>query len=308
MSGDMTESREAQKQALTEDENKKLLFNLRYFSPERMREWLESAENSEMLLRANETIQTMVRNKLEKLPEENVSKLDDMLSSQKAPAFLKDGLTKSDPPKPPESKDVEYLTYEERVVERAINTIQTVLIEDLDVNPQTHPGPWIERGAGRNRETGRLIILRIPAKEREVPPWEVMHYLGNVVSDHLSVHTANVLIRRQRIGYVFDRFYHYRGKRYERVCWVPDKKHQAALMYEKFVDPTSRKGVAKIARVPGTNNPKYEVLGAVEGGGTAEGYYRDLKRLYERFFLKRGEGAHPEDEALNALVHQIQPS
>jgi len=216
-----------------------------------------------------------------------------------APAIIKERL-KSDPPKPPESQDIEYLAYEEVKLDEMISTLTTVLIEDPDAS-SNHLGPFIDRCMGRNPETKALMVARVPAKEIPINPDQILQYLGSVVQDHQALHSPTVIYKRRRWGYSFDRFFIHNGKKIPRCCYVPNPIHQAALMYEKMVSRKTRKPFARITQIKaalgqGTGQPMYKVL------GVQEAYYRDLKRLFERHFLRRGDEALADDVGLRILL------
>jgi hypothetical protein len=220
---------------------------------------------------------------------------------QTAPAIIKHR-DSSEPPKPPESQDVIYLSDMEVVLDKQINTLDFMLVPDPDL-PADWGGPFIERCLGRDAETKKLHVARLGAKRVPIEPWMVMQYLGSVVQDHQSVHTGSVVVSRRRWGYVFDRFYidPRTKKRHERCCLVTDRVHQAALMYEKFVDKRSRKPIARIRRIRAAmgqllDDPMYKVIGASEGD------YRDLKRLFERHFLYKPQDDLSDDIGLKALI------
>jgi len=207
---------------------------------------------------------------------------------------------RSEPPPPPESQDIEYLSYEEIRLDDRINTYTTMRVEDPEAG-KNHAGPWIERCVGRSPETKKLQVVRIPAKEIPIEPLMVMKYLGNVVQDHLAVHTGMVVHRKKHHGYSFDHFFIHNGKRLDRCCLVLDRIHQAALLYEKVVSKKTRKPFAVIRQIRGTHgqrtgNPAYDVIGAKEAD------YRDLKRLFERHFLRRGDEELADDIGLKALL------
>jgi len=304
MSGE--ESRKAQN--LSEEENRVLKLQLRPLTSVRMKDWLEIIANKEKLQGASDDVKKMVEKKLgSKIDLEPIEEVLVEQSKPESPAIVKE-ISISVPPPPPESRDIEYLTLEEVKFDRTINTLNTVLIEDRDVNPENHPGPWVERCVGRNKQSGNLMVLRIPARDRTIPPWEVVKYNGSVVQDKMATHSTTVIVNGVRTIHVFDKFYIHNKRRYERCCWIPDPVHQAGILYTRYVNPTTKLASAAIARISKeSTDPKYEVVGAQEGGGTKEGYYRDLKRLFERHFLRRGEGAKPEDEALTKLINKIQP-
>jgi len=216
-----------------------------------------------------------------------------------APAIIKERMS-SVPPIPPESQDIEYLTQEEYNIGSMINTLDVMLVENPEAS-ESHLGPFIERCVGRDPETGKMRVVRVRAKEVKIAPDQIMQYLGSVVQDHQSVHSPTIMYQRRRWGYTFDRFYMHNNKRIERCCLVLDRGHQAGLMYEKMVDKKSNKAFSRIRQIKGqdgqgTGNPMYKVV------GVKEGYYRDLKRLFERHFLKRGDESLADDIGLKMLV------
>lgn len=224
-------------------------------------------------------------------------KIDSHKPKQKAPAIIEKRL-KSDPNPPQESNDIEYLSVEEISIGEEISTLKTRLVEDPDAG-DNHIGPWIERCVGRNQDSGKLQVVRVPAKEIEVLPTQVIHYRGSVVMDLNSVHSGNIVIGHRRFGYVFDRFFYHNGRKYPRCCLVDNRVHQAGLLYEKAVDRRTRKAFARIKRILKSTEPMYEVIGAKETD------YRDLKRLFERYFLNRHDRVEEDDPALQQLLGKI---
>lgn len=221
-----------------------------------------------------------------------------------APALISER-SKSERPKPPESRDIEYLSHEEVALDDRVNTLTTILVEYPDA-PNNYLGPFIERCMGRNPESRKLMVARVPAKEVPILPNQVVRYLGHVVQDHLAVHTARVKHNRRAWGYSFDRFYVHNRKRLARVCYIPDRMHQAAIVYEKMVDKKSHKAYSRIRQIRGpmkqsTGQPMYEIV------GVKEDYYRDLKRLFERYFIERGDESLVGDPALKVLLSSIHP-
>jgi len=222
----------------------------------------------------------------------------------KAAAFIHERMS-STPPSPPESQDVEYMTREEILVRHTFNTIDEVHLIDHDANPETHAGPWIYRPYRRNEQTGKLIVEKIPARPYKVQPLEVMYYLGSVVQDHQAVHSNSVVVQGRRWGYIFDRFFVHNGKRYDRCCWINPRVHQAGLLFERDVDRRTRRTFARRRRIVGiggqpTGQVMYEIVGAQETD------YRDLKRLFERFFMRKGSEDELADEiGLAGMPSQI---
>jgi len=214
-----------------------------------------------------------------------------------APAVISEQ-TKSDPKPPPESQDVEYLSWEEvKVFGNQVHTLDYVLVEDPNGEH------FIERCVGKNQDTHKYMVVRIPATRVKIEPHQVMQYLGTVVKDHQSVHTGVAKSPRSRraIGYSFDRFYIHDKKRYERCCYVPNMVHQAYLMFEKVVDRHTRKPRAIIRRQrtsfgQPSDSPVYKVL------GVGEAHYRDLKRIFERNFLRHPQEDLADDIGLKLLL------
>lgn len=220
-----------------------------------------------------------------------------------APAFIPE-LSTSEPPKPTESRDIEYLAYEEKLFGKEHNTLEYVLIPDFTIDSKTWGGPWSEMCLGMNPQTGKMMVTRVPARQREIPPNEVLQYLGSVVSDHQSVRSEIVPFKGHH-GYCFDRFYFWNGAKQPRCSWVPDHIHQAYLIFEKAIHYRSRKPFARIRRLRGpmgsvTSEVSFRVL---LPKSQREGYYRDLKRLFERHFISKDEEEMAEDVGLKILVN-----
>ena len=212
----------------------------------------------------------------------------------KAPVFLEKGLSKSEPAPPPESGDVVYLSKQEWDLQSEISTLSSRIMYDPDAG-EGHAGPWIDSCVGRDPETKKLRVVKLPAREVRILPHQVMRFRGSVIQDKQSTHKADVLVGRQRYGYVFDRFFYHNKSKLARCALVEDRVHQAGLMYERAVDKLTRKAFARIRRINNTQDPAYEVIGATETD------YRDLKRLFERHFLRRNDqGAN--DPALDQLI------
>ena len=218
-----------------------------------------------------------------------------------APSII-DERFNSVPVRPPESEDVKYLSELEYAVGEKLNTLDTMLVHDPNL-PEGHQGPFIERCVGRDPDSKKLMVVKLRAREVKIEPWQVMRFRGHVIQDHLSTHSATIVLSRRRYGYVFDRFYidHRNNKRYERCCLVLDRVHQAGLMYEKQFDKKARKSFATTRKIRGpmsqiTNDTMYEVIGYTEKD------YRDLKKLYERHYMTRGDESLAEDIGLKQLL------
>lgn len=218
-----------------------------------------------------------------------------------APAIISER-AKSDPPKPPESGDIEYLTFQEIKLGEQVNTIDVIHVPDPTIDAETWLGPWTEVCVGRNPQSGKMQVARIPARERRVPPNEMVQYLGSVIQDHQAVHSTSINYKG-RHGFVFDRFYNWNGEKLPRCCWVPDHTYQAGLIFEKCIHYRTRKPFARIRRRRAgsieTNEPMYRVL---IPKSEREGYYRDLKRLFDRYFLTKEQETLAEDIGLKILI------
>lgn len=295
MSGDKNISREA---PTTPDEGK-VLNSFYKLGKDKFSNFMSNPDNLKSIQLSSREIQGKFDEKCTKMGVTNPLTSNAFQPGSKAPAIIKERM-KSDPPKPPESPDVEYLTHYEITVEDEINTLRERLVEAPELGSGANC--FIERCMGRNPETNKLRVVRIPARSVKILPGQVMRYLGNVVMDLNSVHTGNIVFQRRRIGYVFDRFFYHNNKKLTRCCLVEDRIHQAGLMYEKFVHRKSKKAMARIRRLPGQGDaPMYEVVGAKETD------YRDLKRLFERHFLYRGDRMDFDDPAFKKLIEGAMP-
>ena len=201
-----------------------------------------------------------------------------------------------------ESGDTEYYSHLEKVVGKRINTIDNVL-EEIPDPPANHPGPFIECCVGRNPETHKMMVVKLPAREIKVRPEFVIKYNGSVVMDTNATHSASIVIGGERRLYVFDRFFDWGGKSYDRCCYIPDRVHQAGILFETFSDKTILDDIARLRQLPGTSSPAYMIVGLKN----KEQDVRDLKRLHERHFLgKKDNYASRKDPAMEKLLKKIQ--
>lgn len=232
----------------------------------------------------------------QKIESQDVEEPEQSQDSQ-APVYI-EKLSKSIFEPIPLSNDVEFLTHEENMIGTQISTLDTILVRDP--NNRNPNGPWVHECKGRNPETHKLIIEKIPAKVVKVEPSQIVRYRGNVAADLNSVHTANFSLRGKRECYVFDRFFSYKGKRLERCCLVMDRIAQAGLLYEKKVSKKTFKGIARLKQIRAngveTGKAMYEVIGAEEPD------YRDLKRLFERHYMRKTEDDIADDIGLKSLI------
>ena len=277
----------------------------------RYRDWL--LENLEWILEASGETKSVAKSKFEKFypadtfpvdayndakeagveHEEAISAVTGIKRKIETPSIIK-SLNEGPPTLPPQSKDIEYLSYAEVVLQDEFNTLDEMLIEDID---NTSPnGPFIERCVGRNPENQKLRVVKFPAKAVKIRPDQVMQYLGPVTEDRQAVHSPSVVVHGRRVGYTFDRFFYHNGEKLARCCLVLDRVHQAGLMCEKVISKR-RKAFPKIKTLAHSNrDAMYRVV------GQKETYYRDLKRLYERHFIKRGDEELAEDIGLKNLA------
>lgn len=318
------ESREALTQVEQEEVDRSLWGKFIRLNSEEFKPWVHSNEVG--ILKASDDVRNKLRLKWQKfygdepLPDWKITVSDESKtgipselidledepekvqvesSPSKAPAIIKE-LDSSTPPKPPESQDVIWLSENEELVGQQINTRDFIVVHDPTL-PDSHAGPWVEVCVGRDPHTHQLIMRRLKGRAVKILPEQMMRYRGFVVQDHQSVHTGNVKYQRRRWGYVFDTFFFHNGKRYERCCLVLDRIHQAGLMYEKMVGKQSQRAFSRIRQIKGvggqaTGEPMYEVI------GQKEGYYRDLKRLYDRHFLKSRVEELADDIGLKNLI------
>ncbi len=300
--------------SLTPDENKKLHSTFIRLDGDEFKAWCEVPENLEKVCRSNEETQKALLKKTEKfgvfmnllqkdLPGAEAGNMKDILESKKAPAVI-DKLSSSEKPKPPESKDVQYLSWAEKEVGGEFNTLSQRIVPDRDANPLAHAGPWIDFVKERNEKSGHLMIEKLPGKWEPILPSEVLRYRGSVVEDHNSVHSAFVNYKKTRNGYVFDRFFAFNGKKFNRCCLVRDRIHQAGLIYEKYVPKNAGKGIVRVKVLSGEGNAnrmKYELVNGKEGD------YRDLKRLFIRHILHKDDGVPQNDAALMSMLNKTHP-
>jgi len=307
MSSVQDEARKAQA-PMTLEENMEFYRDFQYIRSDEFSNWVQ--ENKAKIRLASPEIHQKLAQKWTKFypddpaPWEIEGEKDGWILSPteeslvtEAPAIISER-SKSDPKPPPESKDVEYLTWEEvKVLGQEVHTLDYVHIED------SNGDSFIDRCVGKNQDTHKYMVVRVPARRVKIEPHQVMQYLGTVVKDHQAVHTgvAKTPHSRRAIGYAFDRFYIHDGKKYARCCYVPNMVHQAYLLFEKIVDRRTRKPRAIIRRQRTTfgqpsDSPVYKVL------GVGEAHYRDLKRIFERNFLKYQQDDLADDIGLGLLL------
>jgi hypothetical protein len=148
----------------------------------------------------------------------------------------------------------------------------------------------------RDPETRKMTYQTRYHKKVEVPPHQIVYFTGKEIKDWHNCHSDSVESDRIRYGFVFDRTYTYRRKVYVQCCWVPDEKLRAGLIFEKKIHSQTRKPLAVLKKLKGApNSPAYQIVGAKETD------YRDLRRIYDRYFLK--PLAIAEDEDLSRFTY-----
>mgnify|MGYP001412418013 CR=1 FL=1 len=146
----------------------------------------------------------------------------------------------------------------------------------------------------------KMIMTEMRFTEVEVPHEEVVFFTHGVIMDRNSVHSDSVVIGSERRGHVFDRTYTYNGKLYHRCAYIPNRVERAGILYKKMINRQTRRPVAVLKKFAGTNDPMYQII----GGQEAE--YRDLRRIFERSFIKKNRG-DGDDELDNFSYDAIAP-
>jgi hypothetical protein len=120
-------------------------------------------------------------------------------------------------------------------------------------------------------------------------------FARGVVMDRNSNHSDSVVIGSERRGHVFDRTYTYNGKLYHRCAYIPNRVERAGILFKKMINRQTRRPVAVLKKFVGTNDPMYQIIGGQEAD------YRDLRRIFERSFIKRNKGI--EDDELDKFQY-----
>ncbi len=148
----------------------------------------------------------------------------------------------------------------------------------------------------RDPETRKMTYRTQWFKIQAVPPNHVAFFTGKEIKDRNNAHADSVEVDRVRMGFIFDRTYTYHKKVYTQCCWIPDEKLRAGVMFEKKVHRQTRRPIAILKKLKGAENmPAYQIVGAKEPD------YRDLRRIFERYFLK--PLALAEDEDLSKFTY-----
>ncbi len=152
----------------------------------------------------------------------------------------------------------------------------------------------------------RMIEVELRFTEIEVPHEDVLYYTHGVIMDRLATHSDSVMIGNQRKGFVFDRTYTYNGRLYHRCAWIPNRVERAGILYKKMISRTSRRPVAVLKKIGGTNDPMYQIIGGKEAD------YRDLRTIFERHFIRRNKGQEDDEldkfqyEAIGPIAQEIE--
>ena len=155
-------------------------------------------------------------------------------------------------------------------------SVNTVLVRDPN-------GPVKQRWPSyRDPEPPhKMIYVDMLFKEVQVPHEEVIFYTHGVLMDRNVSHSDTVVIGKERRAHVFDRVYTHNGKIFRRCAWIPNKVERAGILFEKKINRQTKRPVAVLKKFGATEDPKY----AIVGGGETD--YRDLRRIFERSFIRR---------------------
>ena len=184
----------------------------------------------------------------------------------------------------------------EKMIKDGINSINTALV--LDEN-----GPIeMKFPVMRDPETKKMMYETRTFRTIDVPYDEVVYYTQNTIIDMHADHTCTVVVGNRRTSVVFDRIYTFKNRIFNRCAWIPDKIIRAGVLYEKKIDRVTRQPIAVLKKLPGTNTEMYQIVGNVQTD------YRDLKRIFERVFIKKGiPTTIQEDNELIKFMHDSVP-
>jgi hypothetical protein len=150
---------------------------------------------------------------------------------------------------------------------------------------------------GMDPEKHRMNYENILYRAIEVPPEDVLIFMGSPVKDLHNTHSATVNIQNKRTVVVFDRTYVFGGRTIQQCAWVPDRKIRAGILFTKRIDRQTRRPLAVLRRMADGATPMYQIVGAKEPE------YRDLRRVFERVFIKGGRPGEMDDE-LDKFMHE----
>ena len=145
----------------------------------------------------------------------------------------------------------------------------------------------------------KMIDVEYAMSKIEVPHEDVLFYTRGVIMDRNATHSDSVMIGNERRGFVFDRTYTFNDKLYHRCAYIPNRVERAGILFKKMI--RNRRPVAVLKKLPGTTNePAYQIIGGQEAD------YRDLRRIFERSFIRRNRGME-DDELDNFMYDSIGP-
>ena len=203
----------------------------------------------------------------------------------------KEGKIKAEFDNRPMDLKVDQRSDEQRILD-AQASVNTAWVRDINGNKKMKVPQFRD-------ENGKMIYSEEKFREITVPPDEVVFYTQSVIKDWHSSHAATVVLGNDRHGVVFDRTYTYNGRVYYRCAWIPNKNVRAGVVYEKKIDKRSKMPIAVMKKVPETNTECYQIVGGQEAD------YRDLKRIFERIWIKKGGSAEVNgDEELNKFMYE----
>lgn len=184
----------------------------------------------------------------------------------------------------------------EKMIKDGITSINTALVQDEN-GPIKMKFPVM-----RDPEAKQMIYETRTFRTIDVPYDEVVYYTQNTIIDMHADHTCTVVVGNRRTAIVFDRTYTFKNRVYNRCAWIPDKILRAGTLFEKKIDRVTRQPIAVLKKLPGTNTEMYQIVGNVQTD------YRDLKRIFERVFIKKGIPTNiQEDNELIKFMHDSVP-
>jgi hypothetical protein len=180
------------------------------------------------------------------------------------------------------------IKWEEKVA-RETASINIALIPD-PAGPIKHVVPTM-----RDPETHKQMYMDVRFKPINVPPDEVLFYTGSPIIDFHATHSDTVSIQGKRTVVVFDRTYTYKDRVIPQCAWVPDKAVRAGILFGKMIDQRTKQPFGVMKKLGDGKTPMFQIVGGKETD------YRDLKRIFERVFIK-GEGPKIDD-GLDQFMH-----
>jgi len=151
---------------------------------------------------------------------------------------------------------------------------------------------------GMDQNSKKMMYTKIPHSKIDVPPDEIVAFMGSVIMDRHNSHSETINYDGQRHLVVFDRSYTHGQRVFNRVAWIPNKAIRSAVVFEKKIDRQTKRPIAVLRKLGQDQSapPMFQIVGGEEAD------YRDLKRIFERVFIKKGSPVG-EDEELNNFMH-----